>query len=234
MKSLKLVAACLALALAGPAVAADMATKAAPSVGYPYSQSGAYFGVGASSSAGSDTVASTGVFAAGAGVDIVGGYQWRGGLDFIALELDATYTNLGSSAITPVGNASASTQWEFEPLVKFGFPITTVTAALPNLSAIFPALPQLPSNLTALNVHPYIYAGIPIRNEQVSLLGAGSTEWVAQGEIGLGMLNQLSGGLVFDTRAGCSFGGGGVALVANGVHSAEFNTTCTARGDFLY
>ena len=190
---------------------------------------------GASSSAGSSTVANTGVFAAGAGVDMVVGYQFRGGLDFIAPELDVTYTNLGTSAITPIGNASTNSQWEIEPLVKFGFPITTITAALPNLSAIFPALPQIPANLTATNIHPYIYAGVPIRNQQASIANVSNTEWVAQAELGGGMLSQLSGGLVADTRAGCSFGGGGVAIaLPGGVHEVESNTTCTARFDLLY
>ena len=241
MKSLlKIALAATALALAAPAFAADMATKAAPiAPGYPYAASGFYFGVGASSSAGTSTVANTGVFAAGAGVDVDVGYQFKGGLDYIATEFDATYTNLGAAALCNTGtgatSCSATNQWELEPLVKFGFPIQTVLSALPNLSTIFPALPSLPASFSATNVHPYVYAGMPIRNMQVGLGGSSGQEWIIQGEIGLGALAQLSNGLVADTRAGCSLGTEGIALNgSSGAHSAEVNTICTAKVDFLY
>lgn len=238
MKRFAIAAAALALS-AVSAFAADMVTKAAPvpALGYP-TANGFYFGVGASSSAGSSTVANTGVFAAGAGVDLVGGYQWKGGLDFVALEVDATYTNLGASALcSPNAGISCSVdnQWEFEPLVKFGFPIQTVLAALPNLSSVFPALPQLPASFVPTTMHPYIYAGVPIRNVESSVGLSTGQDWIVQGEIGAGVLNQIQNGLVADTRAGCSFGGGGLTITGgSGVHTSEMNTTCTARLDLLY
>ena len=97
-KSILMAAVALA-ALSAPAFAADLALKAPPPpiAGYPYAASGFYYGVGASASADSATVANTGVFSAGAGIDAIVGYQWKGGLDFIAAEAIVTYTNLGAA-----------------------------------------------------------------------------------------------------------------------------------------
>jgi hypothetical protein len=245
MKRLKVILALTGAILAGPAFAADIATKAPPAtVGYPYAGNGWYFGVGASAAAGSSTLANSGVLTTGAGVDIVGGYQWKGGLDFVALEVDATYTNLGASAVcnptapSPAGAASCGTSsnWEIEPLIKFGFPISTLTAALPNLQTVFPALPNLPASFAATNAHPYIYGGIPIRDVSANYGLATGSVWNVQGELGGGVMYQVGQGLVADTRAGCSFGGGGVNLTGPaGVQGkAETNTTCTARLEFLY
>ena len=218
MKFLRIaIAAAVALALASSAFAADIATKAAPIVrvaGYPYAQSGFYFGVGASSAAGSATVANTGIFSAGAGVDMAVGYQWRGGLDFIALEFDATYTNLGSSATcTAATPCSTNNQWELEPLVKFGFPITTITGALPNLGSVFPGLPQLPASVVPSGTqHPYIFAGVPFRDVSATYGLSSGQAWTVQPEIGAGILSQWQSGLAADIRAGCSFGTGGFSI----------------------
>lgn len=222
-----------------PAFAADMVTKAAPAaVGYPYSASGFYFGVGASAAAGSSSIANTGVFSTGAGLDGIVGYQWKGGLDFIAAEFDATYTNLGSSGVCNVATQCAvSSSWEFEPLVKFGFPVSYITAVLPNLSTVFPALPALPATVTPVSMHPYIYAGAPIRDLSASYGLMTGSVWNVQAEAGLGALNQMpQQGVVIDTRAGVSFGGGGINLTGpTGVKGkAEQNTTWQVRMSVLY
>lgn len=237
MKTSKLLALAFGAALlSAPSFAADMATKApvASVAGYPYAQSGIYFGVGASSAAGSATVANTGIFSAGAGVDGVVGYQWRGGLDFIALEFDATYTNLGSSATcTGATPCATNNQWELEPLVKFGFPITTITNALPNLASIFPGLPQLPSSVVPSGTqHPYVYVGVPFRDVSANYGLTAGQEWTVQPEIGAGLLSQWQSGLVADIRAGCSFGTGGFTFGPD--KGATLNTICQSRLDFLY
>lgn len=230
------------LALAVTAHAADLAVKAPVASGYPYAASGFYFGVGVSSTAGSASVAGTGLFAAGAGVDGVVGYQWQGGLEFIAPEVDFTYTSVGNSAACPVigGVTSCSTHnsWEIEPLIKFGFPITTITSLLPNLSSVFPALPQFPAGATLTGTqHPYIYVGAPIRDVSASYGLNTGQEWLVQPEVGAGILSQWQQGLVLDTRAGCSIGQNGfnfgtAPLVAPG--STTVGTNCTARLEVLY
>jgi hypothetical protein len=233
------------LALGVTAHAADLPIigKAPPlAAGYPYTANGIYYGLGVSSTAGSADVANTGIVALGAGVDFVVGYQFKGGLNFIAPELDVTYTNLGNSAacVTPAGgttSCAASDEWEIEPLVKFGFPITTVTNLLPNLSSVFPALPALPSGVTATNVHPYIYAGAPFRDVSANYGMASGRDWQVQPELGAGFLTQWQQGLVVDARAGCTVGHTGFSLSVAGLTGPAEVTTglaCTSRIEVLY
>lgn len=229
-----------ALALASTASAADMATKAAPVTGYPYAASGFYFGVGASATAASATVANTGLVAAGAGLDGVIGYQWKGGLDFMALEADFTYTNIGNAGTcqlgTTVTSCSAGDQWEIEPLFKFGFPVSTITAVLPNISQYFPALPSLPAGLTPNGTaHPYLYAGAPIKDVSANYGLAQGSDWTVQPEIGAGVLQQWTNGLAVDLRAGCTLGNTGFGF-GSGVHTGNVSlgTSCTSRIEALY
>lgn len=225
-----------AVLVATSAFAADMATKApiAPA-GYPYAASGFYFGVGASAEAQSASTANTGIFAAGAGLDGIVGYQWQGGLQFIAAEFDATYTNLGASGFcgTTLTACSTTDQFKLEPLVKFGFPVTALTAILPNLSQFFPALPQLPAGVTATNVFPYLYAGVPIEDVSASYGLATGREWTVRAEVGAGMLNQWQQGLAIDTRAGCSLGSAGFSFGPANI-GTKLNTECTTRLSILY
>lgn len=234
----------LATALLWPlaAQAADMPTKAIPFVaGYPYAASGFYFGVGASATAAQADIANTNLTAAGAGLDLVLGYQFRGGLDFIAPEVDVTYTNLGNSGACTAGtpalptlvNCSTNNAWEIEPLVKFGFPVTTVTGLLPNLSSYFPALPSLPSGTTGTE-HPYLYGGAPIRDVSANYGLAQGSEWTIQPEVGAGILSQWTNGLAVDVRAGCTVGNAGFALGSTGHGSVGMGTACTSRIEALY
>lgn len=224
------------------AQAADMPVKAAPAAGYPYAASGVYWGVGVSSTGANADVANSGIVALGAGIDGIVGYQFRGGLDFIAPELDLTYTNLGNSGAcsTPAGgitSCSTNDAWEIEPLVKFGFPITTITNLLPNLASVFPALPALPAGVVATNVHPYIYAGAPIRDVSANYGLASGHDWQVQAEIGAGFLTQWQQGLAVDARAGCTVGHTGFNLSLAGVVNTAPVTTgmaCTSRLSVLY
>jgi hypothetical protein len=232
------------LALQLSAHAADLAplpTKAVAPSGYPYAASGFYWGLGVSSTAANADVANTGIVALGAGIDGVVGYQFRGGLDFIAPELDLTYTNLGNSGacVMPAGGTTScatNDAWEIEPLVKFGFPISAVIGILPNLSSVFPALPALPSGVTATNVHPYVYVGAPIRDVSANYGLASGREWQVQPELGAGFLTQWQQGLVIDARAGCTIGHTGFDLSVAGVTSAPVTTglACTSRLEVLY
>jgi hypothetical protein len=226
------------LVMASQVRAADILTKAAPTTpGYPYASSGFYFGVGTSATAAQADIANTNLTAAGAGLDLVLGYQFRGGLDFIAPEVDFTYTNIGNSGACTQGatvtNCSTNNAWEIEPLVKFGFPVTTITGLLPNLSTYFPALPQLPSGVTGAE-HPYLYGGMPIRDVSANYGLVTGSEWTIQPEIGAGILSQWTNGLAIDVRAGCSIGNAGFELGAAGHGSVGLGTACTSRLEALY
>lgn len=225
-------------ALALPAFAADMPVKAPPVVGYPFAASGIYWGVGASASAQSATVSNTGVFSAGAGVDGIVGYQWKGGLDFMAVEAIFTYTNLGNStACAAVGgttSCSVGYQFEIDPRVKLGFPIQNIQAILPNLSAAFPALPQLPSTFVPANQHPYLFAGIPIKDVSSDYGLTTGKKWLVQGEAGIGILNQWTNGTAVDISAGCALGNVGFTLGPATPTTAKLGTSCTSRIAVLY
>lgn len=240
MKLLLSTVAFLAFGVVASAQAADLPVKAAPiAPGYPYAASGFYWGVGVSSTAANASVANSNLTALGAGIDLAVGYQFKGGLDFIAPEVDVTYTNIGNSgacSVSSTATTSCSTNnaWEIEPLVKFGFPITTITNLLPNLSSLFPALPSLPSGVTAGNVHPYLYAGAPIRDVSANFGLATGSAWQVQPELGAGILTQWQQGLVVDTRAGCTIGNTGFDIGVAGVTTENTGLACQSRIEVLY
>ena len=238
MRRLLIASAALA-AMTLSAFAADMPVKAPPlTIGYPFAASGFYWGVGASATAASASVSNTGVFSAGAGLDGIVGYQWRGGLDFIAIEAIFTYTNLGNAtACTNVaGSSSCSVGYQFEadPRVKLGFPIQTIQALLPNLAAAFPGLPTLPANFIPANQHPYLFFGVPIKDVSANFGLQSGKEWLVQGEVGLGILNQWTNGVAVDISAGCALGNQGFTLGPVNATSAKMGTNCTSRLSVLY
>jgi hypothetical protein len=227
------------IALSVSAHAADMAIKAAPPVvGYPFAVSGVYWGVGASASAASATVANSGVFSAGAGVDGIIGYQWRGGLNFLAVEAIFTYENLGNSTACAMAGGTTSCsmgyQFEIDPRVKLGFPIQTIQAVLPNLSVAFPALPTLPATFVPANQTPYLFAGVPIKDVSASYGLTNGKEWLVQGEAGIGILNQWTNGTAVDISAGCAFGNVGFTVGPVAGATAKLGTSCTSRVAVLY
>lgn len=235
----KLLLAAAIAAFTAPAFAADMPVKALPApVGYPYAASGFYFGLGASAEGENAAVANTGVVSTSAGLDGIIGWQWKGGLDFIALETIFTYNNLGNtSACASVGGAiigcSMSSQFEFDPRLKFGFPVSTLQALLPNLSQYFPALPSLPANFVPVSMHPYIYAEVPVKDVSANFGLVGGKEWLVQWGGGAGILNQMGNGIVVDVSAGCTFGNGGL-LIGPTNQKASLGTDCRSRIGLLY
>lgn len=239
MRKTFLTATAMLAALSAPAFAADMPVKAPVTVaGYPYAASGFYFGVGASAEGQNASVANTGVVSTSAGLDGIIGYQWKGGLDFVALEAIFTYNNLGNtSACASVGGAivgcSLNSQFEFDPRVKFGFPVSTLTALLPNLSQYFPALPALPTNFVPTSTHPYVYADMPVRDVSADYGLNTGKEWLVQGGGGAGILNQMGNGVVVDISAGCDIGQIGF-LVGPTTQKASLGTDCKTRIGVLY
>lgn len=232
----RLILAAALTSLAVPAMAADLSVAPlykAPA-GYPYSSSGFYWGIGASSVGTNASVTNTGVVSVGAGVDGIIGWQWKGGLDFIAIEADATYTNLGNSSACVAGQCSLGYQFEIEPRVKFGFPVNTLLALLPNLSTQFPALPSLPANFVPLSVHPYVFAGAPIRDVSANFGLASGKEWTVQGELGAGALNQMANGVAVDASVGVTVGQGAFTFGPAGAGSAKLGTGVQTRLSVLY
>lgn len=233
MKSLRTMifaAATLALA-AAPAAAADMATKAAPVVGYPYEASGFYFGVGTLGLGSASSVAATNSTSLGAAINGVVGYQWKGGLDFVALEGDFYYTNLGSATSCAATPCAVSSQFGMEQRLKVGFPVTALSALLPNLGTIFPTFTP-PTGTT--NQHPYLMAAIHEDDVSASYGLSNGRAWQIQPGVGAGLLSQWTNGLAVDMWGEVSFAGAGFNLVGVKPASANLGTSFRAGVSALY
>lgn len=212
----------VALSVMSAAHAADVApapvfTKAPAVVpGYPYNAAGFYYGAGAMSMADSVSTANTGVVGLGAGFDFAVGYQGRGGLDFIAYDLTATYQNIGASGLCGTNGTpcSSTSKIEIEPGIKLGFPWQTLQAAAPNWNALFPGLPTLNVQQTPGSVpHPYLYVGLPIRSVSASYGPAASKDiWIAQAALGIGMQNPIQANAIADCRAEVLLSGAGIGI----------------------
>lgn len=220
----------------GAAHAADMPVKAPPITGYPYTSNGFYFGIGALGDAASSSVGGAGVITAGAAVDVAIGYQWKGGLDFVALEARGSYANLGSSTACPVAgmaNCTVGNAWGLEQRVKFGFPVTAITNTV-NLGSLFPAVPPLPTGASNVTAHPYLSAGV-VENDVSASIGLPSGKaWQVQPTVGAGVMTQWSQGLVADTFVECSFPNTGFNIGPIAGQGANLGRVCTAGLNLLY
>lgn len=229
--------------LLAQAIAADLPAKAPPLLpatpGYPYTGSGLYAGIGVVGDVANSSVAGTGMFAAGAGLDLTAGYQWGLGTNWFAAEASVQYTNLGASALTNVNGVATAiaAKWGFEERVLWGFPLTNVLAVLPNLSTVFPALPALPGDVVPISTtsHPYLYVGLREDDVSASLALAQGQAWQVQPVLGAGLRQQWTQGLVVDTSAGCSFANTGFTVGPSGLGTgANLGSTCRAAVRFLY
>lgn len=224
--------------LVQPVYAADMpqpkTVYKAPPVGYPYDTSGIYYGVGASANTQATSVANTGAFDASAGLRGVVGYQWKGGLDFLAFEVAGVYENLGSAGLCGGVPCSTNTKWQIEPRFKAGFPFSVVQSVLPNWAALFPGL-TFPSNITVTGTqHPYVFLGVPIQQNAASFNGATGTATTAQLEAGIGLQNQWQQNSVVDISTGFTLNGVGVTIAGPKVPGADFGLGWKTQLDVLF
>lgn len=171
---MRLVCGLLLAAVSTAAVAADLApiTKAPkPRVLLTYMGSGTYFGLGTfmeadrsvlTSQNGTDVTAYT----AGGSVFGVAGYMWGDGTTWKAVEVMASYQNLGGPmANSPLAVSNMNSSVGFTERFMIGGPIAGLLSMLPNLSTVFPTLPVPP--LGASNVHPYLFAAV--HEDQIGL-----------------------------------------------------------------
>lgn len=242
LRRLLTASALLALGSLAQAHAADLVTKAAAApavVGYPYNASGFYFGVGTSGTGSQASVANAGVVALGASLDGIVGWQWQGGLNFIAIENIASYQNLGTTGtcIAQAGITGCSVGSNFSDTlrVKFGFPTTMLSTFLPNLSAAFPGLPAVPGGSNG-TLHPYGYVGLRSDDVSGTFMLSTARAWTFRAEVGLGVMSQLTNGMALDTSAGFTFAGQGLAIgVPPGTEiGAQLGKEFTARVSLLY
>lgn len=232
----------LALAGAAGAFAADLPVKAPPpAYGFPYNGSGFYGGVGAVAGVLGASVdganGGTGLYSAGAAIDLTGGYQFSTGGNWYAIEGSVQYMNMGGSVTCTGGTSCAiSSKWGFEQRALIGFPMQAVLNVMPNLGGFFPGLPALPGGVMATSTtsHPYIFAGIREDEVTASYGLASANAWKIQPVIGAGLRQQWTQGLVVDTSAGCTFANTGLQIGGPQAASATFGRDCRAAIRFLY
>ena len=219
-----------ALALISTAsFAADMPVKAPvlnPVQGYPYNSSGIYWGVtalGENAKTGlAGPAGSTGdIFQVGAAAGLTVGYQKGNGTTFYAVEVTGVYQNIGASQdAAPAG--SVNTRWQAFERVKFGMPVAAIATYLPSFAGTFPGLPTISGG--SGTTHGYIMAGLHEDDVSAQYGLMSKKAWQLSPSIGIGVMQQLTAGLVGDAwveivkpAAGITLGvPGGVAKVQQG------------------
>lgn len=218
--------------LAMPAFAADLPLKAAraPALsGYPYDGSGIYWGLGTFGEAeklNTNTGAVRGdTFAAGAAVSVVLGYQWTiGPQKWMALEGSLNYANTGSDQICPIGaSCTISSRLSGSQKLKLGGPVASMLSFLPDLSTVFPVLPPVPVGQTNPLSHPYVMLVLHEGDDRVNLAGVAGSKVQVRGGLGVGMMTQLSQGMVLDTWAEYTIKSGNTTVVGNGMAAGSGN-----------
>lgn len=225
----------LAVLIASPVLAADMAVKAKQNIVYPYGGSGCYFGVNAEAGVAQSDVSGN-VFAtslvdgkliaAGGSVGASVGCLWGNGTNWVAVQANGNYQNISGSLPLTGGNAGVASKWQASQVVKLGgFP--ALLSWLPNLGVNFPvisapAVAPVGFNVVTLTSQPYIMAGVQeFDNSGWFQASSGSSVGVAP-LIGAGVINQLTdingkaSGAVLDTYAKVVFPGKGFSINVNG------------------
>lgn len=215
---------------------ADLPVKAQPNsstssatAGYP-AGFGWWWGLGAETDVANDSVASANaganLYAAGAGVVGVLGYNFKIGSNWGAWEAGFTYQNLGGSTVLASGVAGSVTDpWDLETGVSFGFPWTQPFALFPSLSALFGGtspVSLLPTTAAITSSLPY--AGVYAHFDDVAATVAGATgsQWLVTPSLGLGLKNFIAGnGGVIDVRVEESFPNTGFTFGPGGPQSAS-------------
>lgn len=241
-----LLAAVALLSIVGLARAADVSlpVKAPPNLlaGYPYQGSGFYAGIGVAGEVLSASLATpasggTGLYSAGAALDLTAGYQFGLGGNWYAVEASAQYTNVGGSVVC-TGNVpcSVGSRWGFEQKVLAGFPVNLVLNALPNLGNFFPALPALPGGINASTTtsHPYLMVGVREDDISVAYGIEAMKAWKVQPIVGMGLRQQWTQGLVVDTSASCTFANTGFTVGNLTGANVTFGRDCRAALRLLY
>lgn len=214
--------AALAILLASSALAlaqtAPLPTKASPGpAGYP-TGSGLYGGIGTFAEEASSSISnggtSTSLYSVGGALEAVVGYQYRlPGNNFGFTEFGANYTNLGGTtacaAAGGITGCSIAGAWGFTIGTAIGFPWTAPFTWFPSFAGLFGGvspLSLLPTGLIPVSSLPYLGAWADINQMSASVTGVGgSSMWQATPAIGIGLLNYIPNGGVFDTRVKYEF-----------------------------
>ncbi len=201
-----ILAAALAGALTGGAVAADMPVKAAPiSTTFPIATSGVYYGMYMAGAAGSTDAKGlpAGINAASLTTtqgEIGGIVGYRFGTAnmarFIDLEVDAGWLNLNGNT----AGLSLSGPVAVEVGARVGVPAAAITALFPSFNLpSFPALP-VPAGANVLSTQMYIGGAARFEDISVNFGLPSNQQWAISPAVWLGMIQALSNGMAIDGR----------------------------------
>jgi hypothetical protein len=218
-----------AMLFAGPAVAADIATKAQPVpflTGYPYGTSGLYAGLFTEGGAGPVVASAPGVnpaslttTTAGIGVDV--GYAWGSKASPLAYALEGKVSannfngaNAGFSVSGPVSFEVTGLVWMPVSLIQNAFSALNI----PNLFGSIAPFPTLAGNVTASNVQAGFGAGLRGDDVTIAYLGVGSNKvFDFSPKIEFDLMEQLSNGSALREYTEMIFQGQGHVLGAQQV-----------------
>jgi hypothetical protein len=231
------------VALALPAVAADMPVKAPPSPFQTYTGSGLYWGLGSTAKLADSTVngnlfasnlATGNVNAAGGTLDFEVGYIWgnatlAGFANWARVYSDGSWQNITAGVSTSGNNATVVSRWSAQQGVDVNADIVNYILSALNWKNPFPAFPPptIPSNLSvAATAHQYVGLFLTEQGLGGNVGAANGTSWAAAFGARTGWLYQLlnaSGkpnGMAFDS-------GFQVAWMPKGV---TFNNVLASNG----
>lgn len=207
-----------------PAIAADVATKAAPllAAGYPTTKCGFFYGIGTGGNAGAVNGAAVGTQIVQGDLDALIGYTCPFAQNaFWFAEGSFGFANLNGNSN---GLALSGPLVAIER-VGVGSPLNGMLGSfLPaNLNPSLPSLPLLPANLTTSPGNGYLFAGLVEQDIGAQIGALSGHQWVIAPMLGAGLLTRVSNGSVVDTWGGwqansnsfCPGGGKSCAKLGN-------------------
>lgn len=189
-------------ALASPAAAADLITKAQQGyASYPSTSCGFYFGANTMGSANAVNGAAAGTQVIQGAIGATIGYTCPLGQGFWFIDGMFDFSNINGGT-TP--GLSLSGPAQFEQRFGVGAPIPMILSLIPGLSALqnaLPALIPLPTNVVIVTTNPYAYVGIHEDDTGVAIGLSSNKQYLTSVGFGIGTKTRLSNGVVFDPFA---------------------------------
>jgi hypothetical protein len=206
--------------IAGPALAADMATKGPaltnPFAGYANGGCGAYFGLNSMGGAAAVNGGTPGASVIQGDIGVTVGYGCPIGVtpgNFWFAEGNFDWANMNGtqSGFALTGPA------HFEQRFGLGSPLSTVLSLFPSLTSglSVPSLPALPSGIVAGPSYPFMFASLHEQDISAQFGLAQNREWLVSPGIGIGLESRLSNHVVADVTAQYILDSSGLTLGAN-------------------
>jgi hypothetical protein len=193
-----------AAAISGPALAADLPTKApaaAPiNYAYPTTKCGLYYGVNTMGATAAVENAAIGTQTVQGAVGLTLGYTCPVGGGYWFVDADFDFANLNGSA----NGLSLSGPAMFEQRFGFGAPVPLILGLIPGLSSLQNAVPSLiplPAGYSVVTSSPYLFASVHEDDTGVALGFAANRAYLISAGFGIGTKTRLSNGVVFDPYA---------------------------------